>query len=315
MLQQNYQKKSEKLRKDFLQLKEEQPERIKEPMTLSFSTWMFGGESLEISFRRLKKAGLDYVELAGNHHTPDLGMQASQIRFLLKEFDLKVSGICGLYSPETDLASNSPYRRQNAIDYIRREIEFAQEVGAEYIILVPSAVGRPDALDATEYQRSVEASQIVADDFLRAGIKAAVEPIRSAEVSLIHTVSEAQAYIQAIGHPGIQHLNGDIYHMLNEEEHVGEAILRAGDQLVNLHLADSNRGPLGHGMMDVDDVIMALYLLAYNQKGRFVTGEALGIGGNPYSLMETSSNEERFDLIVQDTVHTFRQRERLLTER
>lgn len=306
---QNYERKTAEIREQFLALKKAEPERFRKRLTLSFSTWMFGGEPLEASLKRLKAAGLDYVELPGNHQTPDLGWKPAEVRKRLADYGMKVAGICGLYDPETDLASDSPYRRQRAIDYLRREIECAAEVGAEYIIVVPSAVGRPDPLDEGEYWRSVEAVRNVAQDFLAAGIKAAVEPIRSAEVSLIHTIEQAQQYIKDVDHPGISHLNGDIYHMLNEEEHVGAAILQAGAQLVNLHLADTNRGPLGRGMMDVDVVVMALYLLGCNSPGRFVTGEALGIGGNPYALMKAAKNTELFDQIVQQTIGCFRERE------
>src|SRR5690554_5974676 len=107
---QNYQKKTEEVRKSFLELKRTHPERLKEKMTLSFSTWMFGSEPLETSLQRMKAAGLEYVELPGNHHTPDLGLKPAQVRKLLEAYGLKVSGICGLFSPETDLASDSPYR-------------------------------------------------------------------------------------------------------------------------------------------------------------------------------------------------------------
>ncbi|NLL47275.1 MAG: sugar phosphate isomerase/epimerase [Firmicutes bacterium] len=312
MEKQRFQVRSENIAKQFAQLRQEKPERLEQEMTLSFSTWMFGTEDLEVTFKRIRDAGLEYVELPGNHHTKDLGLSVQYVRSLLNDYGLKVSGICGLYSPQTDFASDSPYARQNAIDYVRREIEFASEVGAEYIILVPSAVGRPQPIDAAELERSVETVRLVGDDFLQAKIKAGVEPIRSAEVSLIHTIADTEEFIRRVDHPGISHINGDIYHLINEEEHVGEAIIQAGDSLVNLHLADSHRGPLGTGVMDVDDVIRALYLIGHNQPGRFVTGEALGIGGNPYELMSRQSEPELFDQIVKQTIGYFRQREKLV---
>ncbi|MFK4998880.1 sugar phosphate isomerase/epimerase family protein [Bacillus sp. N9] len=113
----------------------------------------------------------------------------------------------------------------------------------------------------------------------------AIEPIRAAETSFIHTVADAIEYIKAVDHPGINHINADVYHMQSEESHIGEAILEAGDQLVNLHMADSNRGALGEGFMDLDTIIMALYLIGFNQEGKFVTPEPLGPGGDPYPAM------------------------------
>jgi sugar phosphate isomerase/epimerase len=69
-------------------------------------------------------------------------------------------------------------------------------------------------------------------------------------VSFVHTIADAKKYIAAVNHPGVAHINGDIYHMQVEEAHIGEALLDAGQQLTNLHLADSNRCALGEGAMD-----------------------------------------------------------------
>ena len=55
-------------------------------------------------------------------------------------------------------------------------------------------------------------------------MKAAIEPIRAAEVSICHTVADAQAYIAALNHPGVQHINADLYHMQVGESHIGEAL-------------------------------------------------------------------------------------------
>ena len=83
-------------------------------------------------------------------------------------------------------------------------------------------------------------------------------------------------YIEAVDHPGVQAINGDVYHMQAEESHIGEAILQAGERLVNLHMADSNRCALGEGSLDLDAIIMALYLVGFNRDGCFVTPEPLG---------------------------------------
>ncbi len=49
------------------------------------------------------------------------------------------------------------------------------------------------------------------------------------------------AYIQAVDSPGVQHINGDVYHMQAEEANIADTIFMAGERLINLHLADSNR--------------------------------------------------------------------------
>jgi sugar phosphate isomerase/epimerase len=158
-----------------------------------------------------------------------------------------------------------------------------------------------------EFERSAETLAAHADWFVQYGVKAAIEPIRSAETSLVHTVADAKRYIDAVNHPGVAHINGDVYHMQSEESHLGEAILNAGDQLVNLHFADSNRCALGEGSMDVCTIIRALYLIGYNSEGHFVTFEPLGPGGDPYPAMYGKPDKAKLDALVFDSIRYFRE--------
>jgi len=136
-----------------------------------------------------------------------------------------------MFSTDNDLSSIRAVHRQAAIDYLKREIEFTEAIGDSYILVVPGAVGRPNKYDDMEFDRSVETLQSVADLFAEHHVKAAIEPIRSAEVSLVRSIADAQAYIRAVGHPGVQHINADVYHMQVEESHLGEALLTAGSNL------------------------------------------------------------------------------------
>ncbi|QGQ44894.1 sugar phosphate isomerase/epimerase family protein [Metabacillus sediminilitoris] len=312
--EQNYKLKDLKIREAFLKLKREQPERFKQKLNLSWSNWGFGLETLEDSVKRLKENGINFIELHGNHYGNDLGYQVEETIEILKKYEMKVSGVCGMFSVENDLSSNIPSKRQAAIDYIKRELEFMNKVGGHYLLVVPGAVGRPNEYDDAEFLRSVETLNIVSDLFVKYCIKGAIEPIRAAETSFIHTVADAKNYIKAVGHPGINHINADVYHMQSEEAHIGEAILEAGDQLVNLHMADSNRGALGEGFMDFDTIIMALYLIGFNQDGKFVTPEPLGPGGDPYPAMNSIPDSKKLHHLVAQTANYFRERENILLE-
>ena len=306
---QNYEKKNEKIAKGFLELKNKYPDKLKKRLNLSWSNWGFGIEPLENSLERLRKSGISYIELHGNHYGPDLGYRVDETRAILDDKGINAAGVCGMFSPENDLSSNNAIQRQRAVDYLKREIEFTSAIGGTYLLVVPSAVGRPQAYDNTEFERSVETVRIVADLFVKHSVKAAIEPIRSAEVSLTHTVADAKHYIQAVNHPGIAHINGDVYHMQTEENHIGEAILDAGEHLTNLHIADSNRCALGNGSLDLDTVIMSLYLIGYNTEGRYVTPEPLGPGGDPYPAMNGKPDKKQLDEMVKQTADYFRERE------
>jgi D-psicose/D-tagatose/L-ribulose 3-epimerase len=309
MKKQNFETKTEKIRAKFLELKTKQPEKLKTRLNLSWSNWGFGIEPLADSAARLQKNGIQFIELHGNHYGPDLGYKVADTKKILANHGIQTSGVCGMFSPDNDLSSNRGIQRQAAADYLKRELDFCKQMGGEYILVVPGAVGRPIAYDKSEFERSVATLQLVADLFLKNKIKAAIEPIRAAEVSFIHTIADAKKYIAAVNHPGIGHINGDIYHMQVGESHIGEALLDAGGQLLNLHMADSNRCALGEGAMDLDAIIMALYLIGFNAQGHYVTPEPLGPGGDPYPAMQGKPDKKLLDKMVRQTAKYFRERE------
>lgn len=299
----------EEIREQYLAAKALDPDRFERRLDFSWSNWGFGLESLERSCERLARFGVPFVELHGNHYGPDLGYRVEPTLEILRGAGLEVSGVCGMFSDDNDLSSSRPIAQQAAVDYIRREVEFTAAVGGSYLLVVPASVGRPTAVDSSEFHRSAQALALVADVFTRYGIRAAIEPIRSAETSIVHSVGEAVAYIEAVDHPGVQHINGDIYHMLVEEPNVARAVLQAGDRLANLHLADTNRLALGKGSMDLDSILMALYLIGHNQQGRYVTAEPLGPGAGPYVARTAMPDPGVLDRLVGDTFTYFRERE------
>jgi len=306
---QNFIVENERIRADFIALKKKDPKRLKNKLNLSWSNWGFGLESLADSAARLERTGITWIELHGNHYGPDLGYKPAETLKILGDHGIKVAGICGMFSPDNDLSSNRAIQRQAAIDYLKREIPFTAAVKGSYLLVVPGAVGRPQKYDASEFHRSVETLRLAADLFLKHKVRAAVEPIRAAEVSFCHTIADAQQYIAAVDHPGVQHINGDVYHMQSGESHIGEAILAAGARLTNLHMADSNRCALGDGALDLDTLIMTLYCIGYNQPGCYVTPEPLGPGGDPYPAMNGKPDPALLDRLVGQTARYFRERE------
>lgn len=312
MRQQHFEESNSRIETRFRELKQKSPERLKTRLNLSWSNWGFGREPLAESAARLEKNGVPYIELHGNHYGPGLGYKVDETLKTLADHGLRVSGVCGMFSADNDMASNRAVCRQAAIDYLQREVPFTRDVGGAYLLVVPGAVGRPKAYDGVEFERSAETLAMCAHLFSECGVKAAIEPIRSAEVSLVHTVADAKSYLRAVNQPGVGHINGDVYHMQSEERHIGDAILDAGDQLVNLHFADSNRCALGEGSMDVATIIRALYLIGYNREGRFVTFEPLGPGGDPYPAMHGKPDKPKLDALVATSIRYFRDCEEMV---
>ena len=299
-----------KIKYEFDKIKAESPERLRRRLDLSFSTWVFGMEELEESIERLSRFNVPYIEIGGDYGGRDVGHQADEgkVKELLEKYNVKCSGICGFFSDANALSTNNNFVRQTAREYIIHEVRFCKEIGGTYMLVVPAAVGSSKPYDTSDYARSVKTLRSVADIFIETGIKCAVEPINSAEVCMCSTIREVKQYISDVNHPGVAYINGDIFHMLCGERHISQAIMGAGDMLINLHIEDTNRLALGNGMMDVDTIIRALYVIGYNQDGRFVTGEPLGPGRNSYDIMYGRHSAAVKDSLVADTLY-FKERE------
>jgi D-psicose/D-tagatose/L-ribulose 3-epimerase len=311
MKPQNFQIRDQEVIEKFIGFRKENP-KPGERLHLSWSNWGFGVEPFERSIARLAKNKIQYVELHGNRYGPDLGYKTKETRKILDDYGVKVSGVCGMVSPECELSSNKPHITQRSIDYFRRNIEMCAELGGVYVLFAPGAVGRPTKYDDQEFQRAADAIRILGDDFQKAGIRAAIEPVRPAEVSFCHTFREAKQLIDLINHPAVQHIAGDVYHMYTGEDHLAGSLLDYGKILANLHLADSNRSALGKGSMDLDLIIMALYVVGYNNSKCFCSAEPLGPGGDPYPQMFGNPPPEILDPLVSQTASYFYEREELL---
>ncbi|WP_099361212.1 sugar phosphate isomerase/epimerase family protein [Fredinandcohnia onubensis] len=307
---QNFQRKNVEVIKKFIEIRKEQSfKKPSQRLNLSWSNWGFGTEPLEVSAERLARNNVKFIELHGNRYGKDLGYKTDETKKVLDSYGIQVSGVCGMVFPDSEFASNSPLVRQRAIDYFRRNIDLCQELGGTYILFAPGAVGRPKKYDDNEYLRAAETIGILGDYFIESGVRGAIEPVRPEEVSFCHTFADAKKLIDMINHPGVTHIAGDIFHMLVGEEHIGAALVEYGDILTNLHLADTNRRALGTGLMDLDIIQMALYVIGYNNPKAFCSAEPLGLGGNPYEAMHGSPDPVILDEMVSQTATYFYERE------
>jgi D-psicose/D-tagatose/L-ribulose 3-epimerase len=288
--------------------------KINSRLKFAWSNWGFGLEPLEDSLKRLKKYNIRYIELHGNRYGPDLGYKSKETKKILSDFGIEVAGICGMVWKESELSSKDPFIRQRCIDYLKRNVELCSDLGGEYILFTPGAVGRPEKYDDFEFNRAVETLKTIGDMFSDAGVKAAIEPVRADEVSICHTFSDALDIIKAVNHKGVKHIAGDVYHMLHHETHIGQTLLEYGDYLINLHMADTNRKALGTGMLNLDIIIMSLYLIGYNEKRAFLTAEPLGPSSDPYYQMYGITDPAILDNMVANTIEYFYRRENILLE-
>ena len=115
-MKQHFEEKNARIEAGFSELKKS-PERLKSRLNLSWSNWGFGRESLADSAVRLEKAKVSFIELHGNHYGPDLGYKVDETMKILADHNLRVSGVCGMFSDDNDLSSNRATTGVGSLDF------------------------------------------------------------------------------------------------------------------------------------------------------------------------------------------------------
>jgi len=96
------------------------------------------------------------------------------------------------------------------------------------------------------------------------GVTICLEVVNRYETNLLNTAHQALEFIDGLGDAaGLVKVHLDTYHMNIEEESFTAPILACGDRLGYVHIGESNRGYLGRGTVDFDEVFDALKKLGY----------------------------------------------------
>ena len=98
----------------------------------------------------------------------------------------------------------------------------------------------------------------------RHGLVIAIEPLNRAETNVINSIAEAVQFADELGRPEVQVLV-DFYHQILEAEAFDE-IVRAGERIVHVHVADTDRLYPGSGRYDYGRFARSLADAGYNKR-------------------------------------------------
>jgi len=235
-------------------------------MMLFTSEWT--PASARDAFARAKRAGYDALEvLILDPDTIDTRMTAD----LAAEYGLKVVA-ASTGTLDADIGSADPVVVRRGEDLLLRSIDLAVEMGA-------SALGGPGfsavarysaAPPAGAFDQAVKSYSRVADAARAAGVRVGLEALNRYESNFINTLEQAAQVVRAAG-PDVLFVHADLFHMNIEERNLGEALLGVKDVLGYVHVAESNRGPLGTGNTDWKLVFGTLDQMGYTGPITFET--------------------------------------------
>lgn len=230
---------------------------------------------LRANLQRAKEAGFDGVELALTAPERLSEEEKKELHQALEETGLEVAalttgqayGLEGISLTEGDEAL-----RRRAIARLKAHMRFVREElksPSRTVVIIGLLRGRRGDEQARRWL--AEALEELAD--FAPEVKLALEPLNRYETSLINRVGEALALLQELNRPNLG-LLFDTFHANIEERSLRESILKAEGKIFHVHFADSNRWPPGWGHLDFNEVVQALCMIGYEDRG-YISLEAL----------------------------------------
>ena len=222
-------------------------------------TWIHDApvtETIEIA----ASLGYSGVELAGRPHEYDW----DALRRQLDEGSLRASALSVMDgNAPYDLVHPDSNIREGTLAYLTSCLEMVAALGGDFLTTPVSSSGKvsPMANPEQEWDWAIDGLRRLVDRAGELGLRVAIAPLNRYETYFLRTADHAIELAEAIGETCGVAL--DTFHMTIEEVSLSDAIERSGDRLVDLHVADSNRGPCGAGAIDWRGVLEALARIGY----------------------------------------------------
>jgi D-psicose/D-tagatose/L-ribulose 3-epimerase len=218
---------------------------------------------------RARASGADVLEIAISREP--LPFDAAAARNALAAEGLEGTLVTSL-NADTDITADDPSTRRAGIDFLRRYIDHAAELGSALLsgalygtVFTPRYL--PPEERATRWRYTVEALSELGPHAQSASVRIAIEPLSRFHTSLVNTAQQGRHLVDEVGHPAIGLLL-DSFQMNIEEKSLRTAIRTAGDRLFHVHAAESDRGTPGSGQVHWTDLRDGLRDINYD--GRLI---------------------------------------------
>jgi sugar phosphate isomerase/epimerase len=234
---------------------------------LSVCSGNYGKNPMDWIITRVKELGYDGVEFPVVFQIPPektSQLERKQLRGQLKEAELELSAFHHVFPSGASLVSANAKLRREAINHTKEVIRLAQDLGCGIIVLGGGGA-RMRSPDVSLHQglewlgEAYEECGHVAEDM---GITLAIEPLNRYETNTLLNFDETLQMIREVNCDAVK-IMGDTFHMNIEERSLFDSFLKAGENLVHVHIADSNRLAPGRGHIDFRGIVKALKEIGY----------------------------------------------------
>jgi sugar phosphate isomerase/epimerase len=178
----------------------------------------------------------------------------------LDTFDVEVKTVQAYKLHELHWLSHEDRMREVAYEHVLDTIRVAEDVGAEYILTVPTygfdLHGNSRELCIENYRKLSKETHL--------GIL--IEALSSKQTSFMPSLSSVAELVNEIGRDNVG-LAADTWHIQESGVDVVETIRSLGGEIMELHLRDTDSRPPGRGSMDFRGILDAcsahLFCLEY----------------------------------------------------
>lgn len=210
------------------------------------------------------KIGYDAVEI----HTSDPQLiEPDVLRADLSRSHIRLSSLgtgpaYGKYG--LSLSSEDDAIRQKAIKNIKSHIALAKNFGAVVILGLIKGLKKECSSEERYYELLDESMRECVAEAEKENVLLVFELINRYECDVLNTIEEGLEYIKRF-HTNHIKLHIDSYHMNIEETDIPAAIIKAGNNIGHVHIADSDRWYAGHGHFEFGKMLDALEKTGYQR--------------------------------------------------
>ena len=195
-------------------------------MKITCCVWALSGMETDV-LRAVRALGFDWIDIQPTQ------LRTLESRLLAQELDLRASCLGASFGMPAGAALDHAdgAKRQAAVDTVARSIEFAAELCADTVYVVPGQDRDDNAL-----ARFSDSLTGLADRAAERSIKLALEHFPG---TALPTASETLEFIRRAGHDNLYILI-DTGHLQMSGEDPASAILNAADRLGYMHFDDND---------------------------------------------------------------------------
>lgn len=204
------------------------------------------------TIQKTANAGFDLIEIL----LPDT-MEINTTHILSELKKNNIQAVCGL-----NLSANYhiPTRSEEATRLIKQAIDKTNQLESDYLGgVLHSAIGVFSGKQRTKEEEGIlfDVWNEVGEYAFQKNVTIGIEPINRYESYMCTGAEETLDLINRSGAKNLA-LHLDTFHMSIEESNFYDPVKIAKNQLVHVHMTDSDRGMLGEGNVDWDKLFIAL---------------------------------------------------------